>query len=223
MFVNKIGYSHLEMGNNCQDYGGIVNMDILGGQNLLKVVCDGCSEGKHSEVGAKLYTHLRLDRWTMDPRDIMVTIANCIGYDSTDIKNFMSFTILEVREKLESFSVQYCGDGFIIMQDHDDNITFEEINDGEFPKYFAYNWVEKEHLTHYKDGVSFTVEEFPYEQYKNVGIASDGIRFIVNCPQENLMLRDEFIDILKSGKDVAMKRFINRNHALFKDDVTIAF
>ena len=45
MFVNKMGAQHLDYGKNCQDYG--LEKDCL------KVVCDGCSEGAHSEVGAK--------------------------------------------------------------------------------------------------------------------------------------------------------------------------
>ena len=53
MFINKIGMEHLEMGMNCQDYG------IIG--DTWAVVCDGCSDGKHSEVGAKLFCQLYKD------------------------------------------------------------------------------------------------------------------------------------------------------------------
>lgn len=45
MVINKIGQQHIDYGTNCQDYG--IEFDGM------KVVCDGCSEGKHSEVGAK--------------------------------------------------------------------------------------------------------------------------------------------------------------------------
>ena len=52
MVVNKIGMAHLEIGKNCQDYGVETER--------TKIVCDGCSAGKHTEVGAKAvsYTHL---------------------------------------------------------------------------------------------------------------------------------------------------------------------
>ena len=60
-------------------------------------------------------------------------------------------------------------------------------------------------------------------EYKRVGIASDGIRFMVNPAPENILLKDEFIQILKEDKAGKMKRFINKHHNIFKDDVTIAF
>ena len=47
MLVNKIGYDHLSIGMNCQDYGFELP------DYKVKVVADGCSEGLHSEVGAK--------------------------------------------------------------------------------------------------------------------------------------------------------------------------
>ncbi len=50
MVINKIGQQHIDYGTNCQDYG--IEFDGM------KVVCDGCSEGKHSEVGAKAFCHL---------------------------------------------------------------------------------------------------------------------------------------------------------------------
>ena len=54
MFINKIGTEHLETGMNCQDYG------FVGERSSY--VCDGCSEGKHSEVGAKLFCYMMEER-----------------------------------------------------------------------------------------------------------------------------------------------------------------
>lgn len=50
MFVCKIGKHHLEYGQNCQDFGMV--------KGNRKMVCDGCSQGAHSEVGAKAFVHL---------------------------------------------------------------------------------------------------------------------------------------------------------------------
>ena len=44
MLVNKIGYDHLSIGMNCQDYGFELP------DYKVKVVADGCSEGLHSGV-----------------------------------------------------------------------------------------------------------------------------------------------------------------------------
>lgn len=212
MFINKIGMEHLESGMNCQDYG------FEG--DVLSIVCDGCSEGKHSEVGAKLYC-LLMSRDGYFPEKTFSDLIPIIGKRLQDMKDYMSFTILNLYDgKEEGFIVEYCGDGYIILQDHDGNITFEELSDGEYPKYYIYNYIAPEYLKHYKDGVSFSQKTYSKEEYAKVGIASDGLRYILQADEE---LKQEFINCLKSGKELKTKLFINRNHKVFKDDVTIVF
>lgn len=211
MFINKIGMEHLETGMNCQDYG------FFGERSSY--VCDGCSEGKHSEVGAKLFCHLK-QRTDYDATDIFSMMIDVIGGNPNWKRDFLSFTILRLAECVDDFTVSYCGDGYIILQDHDGNITFEELSDGEYPKYYIYNYIEPEYLKHYKDGVSFSQKTYSKEKYAKVGIASDGLRYILQADEE---LKQEFIKCLKSGKELKTKLFINRNHKIFKDDVTIVF
>ena len=211
MFVNKIGMEHVESGMNCQDYG------FEG--DRVSVICDGCSEGKHSEVGAKIYSHLWGEREFSHVHSFK-KMTDLFGIDPKILKDYMSFTIVQIIYGYESDIVSYCGDGYIILQDHNGNITFEELTDGEYPKYYVYNYIDKEHLKHYKDGVSFSQKTFSKEEYAKVGIASDGLRFILQADEE---LKQEFIDCLKSGKEIKTKLFINRNHKIFRDDVTIVF
>lgn len=211
MFINKIGMEHLEMGMNCQDYG------FVGERSSY--VCDGCSEGKHSEVGAKLFCHLK-QRTDYDATDIFSMMIDVIGGNPNWKRDFLSFTILRLAECVDDFTVSYCGDGYIILQDHKGNITFEELSDGEYPKYYIYNYIEPEYLKHYKDGVSFSQKTYSKEEYEKVGIASDGLRYILQADEE---LKQEFINCLKSGNEMKVKLFINRNHKIFKDDVTIVF
>lgn len=135
-------------------------------------------------------------------------------------RDFLSFTILRLDECTDYFAVAYCGDGYIILKDHDGNITFEELSDGEYPKYYIYNYIEPEYLKHYKDGVSFSQKTYSKEKYAKVGIASDGLRYILQAGEE---LKQEFINCLKSVKEIKVKLFINRNRKIFKDDVTIVF
>lgn len=213
MFINKIGMEHVESGMNCQDYG------IEGG--FTSIICDGCSEGKHSEVGAKLFCHIYEETYRKHKHyQMFEEIIQLLGDDPKTLKDFMSFTILTICEFIERWNISYCGDGYIILQDHDGNITFKELTDGEYPKYYVYNYIDKEHLKHYKDGVSFSQKTFSKEEYKKVGIASDGLRFILQADEE---LKQEFIDCLKSGKEIKTKLFINRNHKIFRDDITIVF
>lgn len=72
MFVNKMGAQHLDYGKNCQDYG--LEKDCL------KVVCDGCSEGAHSEVGAKAYCHLAASGY--DTEQIFQLLMGIFGQSS---------------------------------------------------------------------------------------------------------------------------------------------
>lgn len=211
MFINKIGMEHVESGMNCQDYG-------KEGDGCA-VICDGCSEGKHSEVGAKLFCHMTQNSdFSID--FIFRRMMDVTSRKLADLRNFLSFTILQLTESADDFIVNYCGDGYIILQDHNGNITFEELSDGEYPKYYIYNFINKEHLKHYKGGVEFSERTFSKEDYAKVGIASDGLRFILKADEE---LKQEFIDCLKSGKEIKTKLFINRNHKIFRDDITIVF
>ncbi len=210
MFINKIGMEHLEMGMNCQDYG------IIG--DTWAVVCDGCSDGKHSEVGAKLFCQLYKD--CGDTKEVFTELSGLFYREVEQLKDFLCFTILHLYKEDDFFQVLYCGDGYIILQDQDGNITFEELSDGEYPKYYIYNYIEPEYLKYYKDGVSFSKKTFFKEEYAKVGIASDGLRYILQADEE---LKQEFINCLKSGRELKTKLFINRNHKIFKDDVTIVF
>lgn len=217
MFINKIGQQHLEYGLNCQDAGLL--------KDKIKIVCDGCSEGKNSEVGAKLFCHL-YDVFNLKQYGVIQGIANAFtilapmfNQTSETVKNYICFTILIVEETDDDFLVYYCGDGFIIAQKRDGNIDFIELNDGEYPKYYSYNYTKKESLKYYKDGVSVQSVHFPKSEYLNVGIASDGLRYIFTDKN----IEEKSVELLKNNKEIALKRFINKNQTIFKDDITIAF
>lgn len=214
MVINKIGQQHIDYGTNCQDYGFE--------KNGVKVVCDGCSEGKHSEVGAKAFCHLfQYGEYTEEkPIDtIFEKLVEVFGQTSASIRDYLCFTILMVVESAEEFIVVYCGDGFIIEERNNGQIEIEELSDGEYPKYYAYNYVDKESLKYYKEGVQLQTRIFPKSEYKNIGVASDGIRFAIARAD----IFEQFIGVLHNGKEAAVKRFINRNQTIFKDDTTIVF
>lgn len=210
MFVNKIGLQHLEIGMNCQDYGVQCNN--------IKLVCDGCSEGSHTEVGAKTYCHLAERGYGL--HQIFKRLVDIFGESSKSVKNYLCFTIISLSEDEDMYKLNYCGDGYIILQDLEGDITFEELTDGEYPKYFAYNYVDSDTLKYYKDGVEMNEKEYSKDIYQNIGVASDGLRFILREDDE---LQDEFISILKLKNAVKMKRFINKYQSIFKDDITIVF
>ena len=215
MFINKTGFDHVEYGINNQDFG-IENEDV-------KCIVDGCSEGKHSEVGAKLFCHL-LNKFgsllsserklTIDL--IFTSILNIIGYEAKDIRDYMCFTTLYVVETEKEFIANICGDGYIIKHTIDDKIEYEKIDNGKYPIYYAYNYTPKESLGMYKDGVNFQEYRFSKDEYKSIGVASDGLRYIFGKEFET-----EFTNLILKRKVSAIKRLINREHKHFKDDITL--
>jgi len=218
MFINKIGKEHLEYGMNCQDYGCEAPK--------FKLVCDGCSEGLNSEVGAKLFC-LKMLSWRQSCRDITQSeldysfrkIVDFIGHDPQILKDYMSFTILNVSDYGDNFLVSYCGDGYVITEDYNEEINFIKLDNGEYPEYYIYNFIPKNMLKCYTNGVDFIELFLEKEQYKYVGVASDGLRFILKEPE----LLEEFKVLLHERKETKLKRFINKHQAIFKDDITIVF
>jgi hypothetical protein len=217
MFINKIGYSHWEVGKNNHDYGFE--------QGNIKCVVDGCSEGLHSEVGAKLYCHLfKNSNGTLTEQKIFQKFEDIIdtGLETNDkewaktILNYFLFTILTLIDRVNLWEVRTCGDGVIIKQTWDDKFEYDIIEQNGKPKYYAYNFVPKIYLTDYQDGVDFDIKIFFKQDYKAVGIASDGLQYILNSE-----FKDEFEEYLRDRKEVKINRLINREHKYFKDDITI--
>lgn len=132
------------------------------------------------------------------------------------------FTILVCLEYENEFVVYSCGDGFII-EETSEGITFEKLDDGEYPAYYVYNWIDPTYLEEYKDGVSFKVTHFPKTEYVNVGVASDGLRFFDDLYDPD---KYKFKDYLSLGKGPQIEMIISRNNnnsSIFKDDISICF
>lgn len=225
--LSKTGSEHLNADRNRQDF--VVSLPGI------KVVLDGCGEMLFSEVGATLFGQMLAEEYTerekfgrvqLSPEnfvDAVWAIFDKLSFvASTDVLRYndLSFTILTCFEMEDEFVILSCGDGYIILRS-DDEITTVELSDGEYPKYFVYNYIEdKTLLEEYQEGVSFTVNRFCKTDYDNVGVATDGWRFVDGLePLEKIKLY-EFLKTDKKGK-IAM--LINRNIRVFKDDISIVF
>jgi len=225
MFINKIGSEHVTYGKNNQDFG-------FEWQGFLCVV-DGCSEGEHSEVGAKLFSKKLLevikDRKMIKPRDIDIAFLGVknfvarrgdVNYDDYlhDVINYMCFTIMVLIERERSWELIMCGDGVVITQDHDDNMKFLSIDHSSTPMYYAYSFVDREYLSLAEDvEVGFKKIVYAKDEYKAIGIASDGLEKIIGTEHE-----EYFKILMKDRKEWAIRRKINQLHSIFKDDITIA-
>lgn len=132
------------------------------------------------------------------------------------------FTILVCLEYEEEFVVYSCGDGFIIKE-NSEGIMFDKLDDGEYPAYYAYNWIEPASLRDFKEGVEFKVSRYSKADYINVGVASDGLRFFDELYEPE---KYKFWDNLSMGKGPQIEMLITRNNKkdkTFKDDISICF
>jgi hypothetical protein len=208
MFINKMGFEHYLYGINNQDFGFCTNN--------LKLVCDGCSEGKHSEVGVKLFCY-EVENNHLSFPDAMDKISK---YFSSYL-DYMLFTILGVEENDENFITVTCGDGYLILIDYNNKLTIKEIdgtNIDNNPIYYAYNYIDESKLINLKHSdIDFECKVFSKSEYKNVGVATDGLRYIFGEPFE-----EEFKKLLVEGKEIQIKRLINKYSNVFKDDITIS-
>ena len=226
--VSKIGSDHIFGNKNNHDYAfNLLNM---------KVVMDGCGSGKHSEVGSKLFAQLfaRKAKEYFDKNECIneenfIDVVNSVFEKMLAVSNDISFifqnycfTILVCFEFEDEFVVYTCGDGYIIKETKD-GISFEVLDDGEYPAYYVYNFIEdKSLLKEYKDGVEFKVAHFNKDDYINVGVATDGLRYSSNLfdAEKNKLMR-----FLHEGKGSQIEKLINRNNRneMFHDDISICF
>jgi len=223
LFVNKTGLDHQQEWKNCQDFGFI--------NEKIKCVVDGCSEGLHSEIGAKLFCYLFEQTYSVDESFQQLT-ALFPTFEA--MKNHLLFTILYVEETEETFEVYTAGDGIIIKEQHDGNIEYDILDQNNSPSYYAYNFIEKNYLKMYQEGVVLQQISYSKEEYLNIGVATDGLSYLLNS-----LHKDEFERLLRDKKYNRIKLLINKINkealtsvlsnqsyvkpTFLKDDLTIAF
>lgn len=227
--VCKMGSDH--------NFANINNHDFAFNLLNMKVVTDGCGSGKHSEVGTRIFGQLFARKVkenydngeTIDESNFISVVdgifkqmLNLCSDNSFIFENYC-FTILVCFELENEFVVYSCGDGYIIKESSD-GIKFEQLDDGEYPCYYVYNFIEdKSCLMEYKDGVTFKITRFNKEEYQNVGVATDGLRFYENL---NDVEKTKFIGFLHEGKGPQIEKLINRNNRkneMFHDDISVCF
>jgi hypothetical protein len=199
---------------NNQDYGLYTDN--------IRLVCDGCSEGKHSEVGVKLFTQHYQKLLDMNFSSYVYILAKeryieklwreIFSLNVQSALDNLCFTILQVVKLSDNeFDVHVCGDGYIIVHHMDDSIEFIKLDNGEYPNYYIYNFIDSIEINP-------GFETYHYSGVKNVGVATDGLRFILQSKQNEGIFREKLL-----GKEIAMKRFLNTIEHSLKDDITISF
>ncbi len=231
ILVSKIGSLH--------EFEGIAKQDNLLAIDNIKMALDGCSSDINgnwltSEIGVSLFAQL-FERLPQDMRCAPERIEDCtktvfdkllsLAVDTRFITQNFCFTILVVYELEDKFVVKYCGDGYIITRKKEvlateDDFEYisleEECNDG-CPKYYIYNYIQTEL---YSNGVTFKTREFSKEEFANVGVATDGLKYLLNLGFE---VKRKFEDNLKADKAGKIRLQIARNSESIKDDITICY
>jgi hypothetical protein len=215
--VNKIGYSHLTSGINCQDSGCVTDK--------IKFVADGCGESTNSEVGAQLAAMYFKNGFFSSIHAFYnwLSITVMRGFSLDTIKNYFLFTTILLKETVDTFEVSYIGDGFIIGITSDNKVDYINLEEPGPPPFGAYNFIDPERLSYHKDGVSIKLRSFSKKQYKAMGVSTDGLRFIYALETRELF--DEFSALLiraSEGNALCLKLFINKHQSTFQDDITIA-
>lgn len=217
--VSKIGADHSFQGINRQDFGIMFNN--------VKLSLDGCSSGKFSEIGVGLFAQALSKRNDITAATFdhvvyeeMRRLIDGLGFTDRDLFENFCFTILAVVETESEFVVFSCGDGYIFTISNAGQLKIINIDAGydNYPPYFIYNLINPESLSGYKDGVRFVIHRFSKDEYANVGVGSDGYRFVDNL---NNIDRVKLEDALLAGKPGRIGQIINRNASVFKDDITI--
>ena len=243
IIINSCGNLHVSKNKN--------NQDFYYRDSKVKVVLDGCSlgdemESSNTEVGAKLFSFLfsQLDEklrhdeslFEDNVKSIFDKMLGLFGVSGkvTDgkmisfLSSIFSFTILAAFELEEGFVVKTMGDGFIIMQNKKNDISYMRLEyEDNSPPYYIYNYLLPNGTV---IDVKFETYRFSKDHFVNIGVASDGIApFAIenNIKQADLLKIDRF---LLNLDDKPMPNSANRilsmilqNKNEFHDDTTIVF
>lgn len=206
---------------------GINNQDFYYAEKNLKVIMDGCSEGKFSEVGTRLFYQFfsQLDnRFSVEEfeENVRLVFSKIVKFfsktSSKDEEQFivdnMLFTIVACFELEDKFIVKYIGDGYVITINTENMLSYIRLSYGKMPPYFAYNLLN---TGSYSKRLEFKTLEFSKEDFKNVGIASDGIAPLV----KGRITEDFEKAILGCETKYTPEGIIKSNYSSFFDDVTI--
>lgn len=224
--ISKIGSDHIFANKNNHDFAfKLLNM---------KIVIDGCGSGKHSEVGTRIFAQLfarkakeYFEKNEAISEENFIDVVNSIFEKMLELCDDISFifqnycfTILVCFENEDEFVVYSCGDGYIIKE-NSEGISFDKLDDGEYPCYYIYNFItDKTALVEYQDGVDFKEFHFSKAEYSNIGVSTDGLRFSENLLEVE---KNKLMKFLHEGKGPQIEVLINRNSQKFHDDISICF
>jgi len=189
-----LGREHLRLGKNNQDAFAFKVVDDYA---IMAIVCDGCSAGAHTEVGAKLGASIAIEslfsnlaEWGIDGENVYVRffwdrlrerILSRVSYATRSmdgefkrtIGDYFLFTIVGALILPEVTAIFSIGDGII-------GINERLIKIGPFPNnqppYLAYSLLDQSLTGFSPDELRFTVHSVtPTNEVQTVLIGTDGV------------------------------------------------
>lgn len=210
----KAGHYHVRNGINCHDAAVVSATPEL----AVGVLCDGCGEGLHSEVGAWSIANFAVNKikelrtFGYGVEDILSVLFNsiihfidsniqlsCSPPTSSDvaayIKNYWLATIMGVIASKEHAIIFWCGDGTIV----DDN-EMTVLNQNNAPKYLAHNCL----LLPGKHGVTseHIPASFSYQFQPHTALTPQPIRVMVASDGFTTICEDKFSVALTQEPDL---------------------
>lgn len=196
-----IGREHRRVGKNNQDaYGWTVTES-----GIVAVVCDGCSSGAHSEVGAKLGSKILLETlnhligntqsspnvsfedsavWQTVQRSVLTqlqSVANCLGGDRhSTVADYLLFTVVGVVVTPVTTAVFTLGDGVVAVNGH---LTQLGSFPNNAPPYLGYGLLQE----NIPDSLQLkALQVMPTESVQTVLIGSDGVSDLIQAAESPL-------------------------------------
>ena len=227
-----VGRSHMLSGKNCQDALVFSQFEWLRGDFVVGVICDGCSEGKSSEIGAKMTSQFVLKEVTellrlgcgknLLPRLLFAKtlafleqIASGFGFSPKErlkfIEDHLLFTVLTLIKTPDEVFVLAYGDGVVVINDE---VDFRD--QGDAPFYMGYHLMGTQLLKSGKTPLPFGFDIYSTstKRLKRLAIASDAWR------DEGKIFSEVWGITHPNGLQRKMNVWSNREHR-FTDDASI--
>ena len=221
MIICSQGFGHFVDGINNQDFA------VETKTKRMLLVLDGCSGAKFAEVGTRLFAQFyerregcdNPEKVELNIKETFEEILNMVKphYKTNEqlekefIMENMLFTIIALFDCGDKYIVKMFGDGYIITQNIQGNISYMKFSYGKYPPYYAYKYCGDMKF----QNSAFRTYEFKKDIFPRVFIATDGIMPVAKGEIEG------FDKIISTQGSAAINSIIRINRQKFYDDVTI--
>jgi serine/threonine protein phosphatase PrpC len=225
-----VGSEHLLRAANNQDKYRYSQFVVGGRPYAVGVVCDGCSEGQHSEVGAALLAEFLTRRaekllhdgfqvaevpdllyhWALQFLKSLSGWLIGTDYNQNELtslaKDYLLATVVGFIVGDEHTVIFSAGDGLILVNGH-----ASVLNQDNRPAYLAYDILNPAHLTENRVRTSFETQIYATSAIERLAIWTDGF---------DPALAHELAELSSHPRALQRKLNVWANQKRFHDDTT---